>query len=242
MATGNTNHKTLRIHFFQHIFFEGPANIEMWCVENGHATSTTKFYEDASLPELSEIDWLIVMGGAMGVYDEEKFAWLISEKQFIRKAVDAGKTVLGVCLGAQLLAEVLGAKVFQNSFKEIGWFPVELTTDGQLNQLFSTFENGMNVFHWHGDTFDLPQNTLHLVQSEACRNQAFLYNKRVLGLQFHLEMNEQSVKEMLDNADQELVTAKYVQTCEEILKGQKTLSKNKRILFGILDGLAEISS
>lgn len=239
MTSINTNYNPLRIHFFQHVFFEGPANIEAWCVEKVHLISFTKFYEDPVLPELSGIDWLIIMGGPMGVYDEEKFDWLAVEKQFIKKAMRAGKTIIGICLGAQLLAEVLGAKVYQNDYKEIGWFPVALTSEGQQNKLFSNFENDATVFHWHGDTFDLPRNALHLAQSEACKNQAFLYKNKVLGLQFHLEMNEQSLKKMLENGASELVSAKYIQTKNEILKRQQLIATNKKMLFTILDNLAE---
>jgi GMP synthase-like glutamine amidotransferase len=235
----NTNYKPLRIHYFQHVFFEGPGNIETWCIENGHLLSATKFFEDAVLPELSDIDWLIIMGGPMGVYDEEKFNWLAAEKQFIKKAIHAGKTIIGVCLGAQLLAETLGAKVYQNDYKEIGWLPVEVTPEGKNIHLFSNFENHAMVFHWHGDTFDLPQNAIHLAQSEACKNQAFLYKKKILGLQFHLEMNEQSLKEMLENGQSELISAKYIQSRNEILKHRKLIETNKKMLFTILDNLAE---
>lgn len=239
MTPINTNYKPLRIHFFQHISFEGLANIETWCVEKGHSLSGTKFFENSALPELSDMDWLIIMGGPMSVYDEEKFTWLAAEKQFIKKASQAGKTIIGICLGAQLLAEILGAKVYQNDYKEIGWFPVALTSEGQENQLFSNFENDATVFHWHGDTFDLPRKAVHLAQSEACKNQAFLYNKKILGLQFHLEMNEQSLKEMLENGASELISAKYIQTKNEIWKRQNLLATNKKMLFTILDNLAE---
>ena len=235
----NKNYKPLRIHYFQHVFFEVPANIEAWCIEKGHILSATKFFEDAVLPELSDFDWLIIMGGPMGVYDEEKFNWLSAEKQFIKKAIHAGKTILGVCLGAQLLAETLGAKVYQNDYKEIGWFPVELTSEGKNNPLFSHFGNYESVFHWHGDTFDLPHNAIHLAQSEPCKNQAFLFKKKILGLQFHLEMDEQSLKRMLENGASELTSAKYIQTQTEILQHRELIEKNKRMLFTILDNLAE---
>ena len=239
MTPITTNYKPLRIHYFQHVFFEGLAKIETWCIEKGHLLSATKFYEDAVLPELLDIDWLVVMGGPMNVYDEEKFSWLSAEKKFIEKAIQAGKTVIGVCLGAQLLAEILGAKVYQNDYKEIGWFPVELASGGQEQQFFSNFENNATVFHWHGDTFDLPRNALHLAQSEACKNQAFLYKKKILGLQFHLEMNEQSLNTMLENGGSELISAKYIQTQNEILQHRELLATNKKMLFTILDNLAE---
>src|SRR5665213_1473810 len=119
--------KQLRIHYFQHVHFEGPGNIEEWCNKHGHSLTATKFYEDFKLPSLTDIDWLVIMGGPMSVNDEEEITWLAAEKQFIQKAIQAEKTIIGICLGAQLLADVMGSKVYQNTYKEIGWFPIELT-------------------------------------------------------------------------------------------------------------------
>jgi len=227
----------LRIHYFQHVHFEGPGSIEEWCNMHGHLLSATKFYEEFELPGLTDIDWLIIMGGPMSVNDEEKFGWLSAEKQFIQKAVQAGKTILGICLGAQLLAEVLGAKVYPNAYKEIGWFPIELTSTATQNGLFSKSDVKPTVFHWHGDTFDLPENAIRLAYSDACRNQAFLYKEKIVALQFHLEMTEHSLKKMLENGKQELTNAKYIQSEDEILANQSLMENNKKMLFKILDRL-----
>ncbi len=230
--------KQLRIHYFQHVSFEGLGNIEEWSLENGHLLTSTKFYENSNLPGLKDIDWLIIMGGAMGVYDERKYNWLVAEKQFIKQAIEAGKTVIGICLGAQLIAEVLGARVYVNKYKEIGWYPIELSSEATKNKLFAEINNSMTVFHWHGDTFDLPQCAVHLAHSEACKNQAFLYNKKVLGLQFHLEMTEPALKQMLENGKPELTQGNYIQNEQEILNNQKLIENNKQVLFTILDRLA----
>ncbi|MEO6837664.1 MAG: type 1 glutamine amidotransferase, partial [Ginsengibacter sp.] len=178
--------KHLRVHYFQHISFEGLGNIEAWCHENRHTLTSTKFYENPTLPALAEIDWLIIMGGPMGIHDEKKYSWLVNEKKFIKEAIAARKTIIGICLGSQLLAEISGAKVYANQYKEIGWFPVHLTEEAINNKLFSGINSPIHVFHWHGDTFNLPKNAMHLAESEACKNQAFLYNGNVLGIQFHL--------------------------------------------------------
>jgi len=230
----------LRIHYFQHVHFEGPGSIEEWCDRHGHSLSSTKFYGDSKLPSLADIDWLIIMGGPMSVNDEEKFKWLTVEKQFIQKAIQAGKTILGICLGAQLLAQMLGAKVYHNAYKEIGWFPIELTSSAIQEGLFSNLDLKPIVFHWHGDTFDLPKNAVHLAQSEGCKNQAFLLNK-ITGLQFHLEMTEQSLEKMLEHGKSELVGGKYIQSKNEMLANQSLIEDNKKMLFSILDKLMEES-
>lgn len=234
--------KQLRVHCFQHISFEGPGNIKEWCIENGHALTSTQFYKDATLPSMQEIDWLIIMGGPMGAYDEKKYHWLAAEKKFIKEAIAAGKTIIGICLGAQLLAEISGAKVYPNTHKEIGWFPVELSLEAMQNKLFAGINSSITVFHWHGDTFDLPENAVHLAHSKACRNQAFIYNENILGIQFHLEMTKDSLKEMIKNGKHELVKEKFIQTEEEIKSQEKFIENNKQILFTILNRLAQQKS
>jgi len=228
----------LRIHYFQHVPFESIGNIGEWSFTNKHKLTFTKFFEHAILPDLENIDWLIIMGGPMGVYDENKFKWLVAEKQFIKRAVEAGKTVIGICLGAQLIAEISGAKVYANECKEIGWFPIDLSTEGEKNKLFAGVDSPLTVFHWHGDTFDLPGNAVHLAYSKACKSQAFLLNKKVIGLQFHLEMNEDALKKMLENGKPELIKETFVQTEEEIWNSRKLIEDNKELLFRILDRLA----
>ncbi len=232
--------KHLRIHYFQHVSFEGLGNIEEWASVNGHELSATKFYLDPTLPALDSFDWLVIMGGPMSVYDEQKYSWLVAEKQFIRQAIAAGKTVIGICLGSQLLAEALGAKVYPNDQKEIGWFPIEFTAEVSSHLLFSNLKNSGIVFHWHGDTFDLPPGAVHLAHSKVCQNQAFLFQTKVLGLQFHLEMSETSLKIMIENGRSELIEAKYVQSEHSILNPKEFFENNKKLLFTILDRLSTI--
>lgn len=232
--------KKLRIHYFQHVPFEGLGSIEEWISSYGHTLTVTKFFESNSLPEISEIDWLIVMGGPMNVHDEKQFPWLAAEKKFIRQAVDAGKIVLGICLGSQLVSQALEAKVYQNKEKEIGWFDIELSPDAQSYNLFSDSGRRLKVFHWHGDTFDLPENAIRLASSEGCKNQAYIYKNKVLALQFHLEPTLNSLKQMIDNGREELITGKYVQSEKEILGNKKLIEPDREILFTILDRLAEL--
>ena len=115
----------MKVHYFQHVPFEGLGSIEQWLISKAAQISVTKFYENTNLPEIHEIDWLIIMGGPMSVNNEHTYPWLQAEKKFIAESIANGKIVLGVCLGAQLIASALGAKVYQNQNRDIGWFPVE---------------------------------------------------------------------------------------------------------------------
>jgi GMP synthase-like glutamine amidotransferase len=229
--------KSLNIHYFQHVPFEGLGYIEKWASEKGHKLTSTKFYEKYTLPGLEDLDWLIIMGGPMGVYDEDKFAWIKKEKEFIKSAIKADKTVIGICLGAQLIAEVLGARVYPNVKKEIGWFPVSVTNEGKENDLLKEFPDSFTVFHWHGDTFDIPNNSIHLLESKACKNQAFLYKKKVLGFQFHLEANLHALKEIIKNCKNELIPDTYIQDEQTILIKEKETERTNKILSVILEKL-----
>lgn len=231
--------KPLRIHYFQHVAFEGLGNIETWALLHGHQLTATRFYAQDLLPDLANIDWLVVMGGPMGVYDEAQHAWLAAEKTFIRQAIDAGKTLLGVCLGAQLIAEVLGAKVYPNTQKEIGWFDIQATPQAAQNPVWASVPPTLKVFHWHGDTFELPPHTQHLAFSAACQQQAYAHeNGKILGLQFHLEATEKLLQMMLENGQNELTAAPFVQTAAQIVE-QHCVPENKKVLFDILDHLAQ---
>jgi GMP synthase-like glutamine amidotransferase len=229
----------LKIHYFQHIEQEGLASIEEWVLASGHSLTSTRFFENSDLPELASLDWLIVMGGSMSVHDEVEYPWLVEEKKFIKKAIDAGKTVLGVCLGSQLVSDVLGAKVYKNKEKEIGWYDIETTCFARSSKLFFDMALKTKVFHWHGDTFDLPEGAIHLAYSHACKNQAYLYMGRVLALQFHLEPTKEWIREMVEIGGDELTSGRYVQNAEEILKNIEIVEANKKILFALLDRLAD---
>src|ERR1035437_1566617 len=231
--------KKLSIHTFMHVHFEGLGCMEQWINRNNHTLSYTHFYENYQLPQVDDIDWLIVMGGPMGVYDETIYPWLAEEKAFIRKAIDSGKTVLGICLGSQLIAEVLGAKVYPNKQKEIGWFDIKLTDLAKNEPVFENFGEQFPVFHWHGDTFDLPNGSKHLISSEVCSNQAFLFQKKVLGLQFHLEVTDRTLIGMVENCKDELIENKTIQSAEQILKQTNYIEPNNRMMYQILDSLAE---
>lgn len=228
----------MRIHYLQHEDFESLGCIEDWINKKGYQVSATKFYKDEKLPELDEFDFLIIMGGPMGVNDDDKYPWLKDEKQFIRNAIDNNKIILGICLGSQLIAAALGAKVYRNKYKEIGWFPILVKNN---HKIFNKLPKEIMSAHWHGDTFELPSGAIHAAESSACKNQAFVFNERVIGLQFHLEFTSDSLKELIQNGREELVKDKYVQTEQEILDNLELLKPTNDLLFTMLDNIAEMN-
>jgi GMP synthase-like glutamine amidotransferase len=208
----------MRLHYIQHVPFEGIANIGGWAESLGWAISKTSAYKGEKFPDPDEFDWLIIMGGPMNIYEEKEYPWLAAEKRFIQGAIDKGKVVVGICLGAQLIADVLGGKVVRNKHKEIGWFPVRLRPEGFDSAPFRGFPKEFPALHWHGDTFSLSAGADMLAESEACPAQAFSSNNgRVLALQFHLESSVESVRALIENCSDELVDGPYIQSAEEIM-------------------------
>ncbi|RKD85191.1 type 1 glutamine amidotransferase [Mangrovibacterium diazotrophicum] len=228
----------LRIHVLQHVPFEGPAALTEWFAANNCSVNYTRFYEANSiLPPLDSFDRLVIMGGPMSVTDEAEHPWLKEEKQFIRTAVDNGKTVVGICLGSQLLAAALGQRVYPGKQPEIGWFPIYKTEEGKNTELLKAFPDETVVFHWHGDTFDLPPQAKRLFYSEVTPNQSFAIGTKVLALQCHLEVTEDAIDGMLDVFSHHLIDAPFVQSAEEIRRGYQLIETNKQLLFRVMDAL-----
>lgn len=229
-----------RINIIQHELYETPGCIEDWIAGKSYRHEITRMYEGGLLPRITDIDWLIVMGGSMSVHDTQKYPWLFDEKIFIREAITAGKTVLGICLGAQLIAESLGARVSKNRFREIGWHPVSRTGEGTGPGLIAMFGNTETVFHWHGETFEIPEGASHEFSSDACKNQCFVYGDRIIGLQFHVEVTGHLLERMIINCEDELVPEKYVQSGDRLLAGSVHIRRNNELLFSILDELDKL--
>jgi GMP synthase-like glutamine amidotransferase len=226
----------MRIHSILHVEFEGLGDILDWAEEQNLKITYTRQYLDEPLPDLDAFDALIVMGGPMNIYEDDKFKWLEREKEFIASAIKNNKKIFGICLGAQLIAHCLGSKIYKNNWKEIGWFKInkKFTIHPFCPELNSIDE--FTVFHWHGETFDLPQGTVRLFESPGCKNQGFELGNRIIGLQFHLEMNEQSLKNIIENCRNEIKEGNYIQSEEEILKDFDSYHlKNKKILYDLLN-------
>ena len=226
----------MRLHALQHVAFEGLGNIEEWARTHDVTISVSRLYANEVLPSLNAFDWLVVMGGPMNIYEEESYPWLREEKALIKEAIKEGKVVLGVCLGAQLIADVLGAKVTRNRYREIGWFP--------LNSVHPTLAGiipaGSPVMHWHGDTFALPSGAELLASSEACRHQGFIFQGRVIALQFHLETTPATLASLINHGGDELLPASpYIQTPEEMLTDPSRFQAINQMMEALLNRLQE---
>ncbi len=225
----------MRIYYFQHVPFEKPAMIGDWAAARHAEIDGTLFYQEGfALPDPEDVDMLIVMGGPMNIYEEARYPWLKTEKRFIQKILGRGTPVLGICLGAQLLANCLGAKVRPGKFQEVGWFPVEFAA--KKPGPFRVFPDRLDVLHWHGDTFDLPVGATLCASSRACRNQAFLFGRQAIGLQFHVEMAEENIHQVA--AHSESVSGPFVQRADALFGRQNQIDRNRQLLFRFLDAWA----
>lgn len=225
----------LRIHYFQHVPFEGLGSIEDWARARGHTLTATRLFTDDPLPALDSFDWLIVMGGPMGVYEGARYPWLYGEVALIKAAIARRKRVLGICLGAQLIAAALEAPVYPGPHREIGWLPIEKTSAGGL---LAALPEGATVFHWHGDTFDLPAGAQRLARSAGCANQAFSYGDRVLALQFHCEVTTEAMEQMLAEGADELAEGQpYVQSAVTIRAGGSHVKANNAAMAAVLEAI-----
>jgi GMP synthase (glutamine-hydrolysing) len=199
----------------------------------------THLYAQPELPALDDFDWLIVLGGPMGANDDNRYPWLIQEKQLIDAAIRAEKKVLGICLGAQLVARVLGANVRRNDHKEIGWFPLTFTDEALGSFLFKNFPRSLNVMHWHGDTFDLPPEYTRIASSQACLNQGFMSpDRNILALQFHMEWDREMAETLIQNCADDLQEGSFVQNPAEILAPPEQFNMMNEGLFRLLDTFA----
>jgi GMP synthase (glutamine-hydrolysing) len=258
----------MRVHYLQHVPFEGVGAIGEWARSRAYVLTSTEMFQRQGLdrspvaarpapqleappvalnapdppslvfPESEDLDFLIVMGGPMNVYQEAQHPWLPAEKGFIASMIAAGKLVLGVCLGAQLVADALGGPVSRDDHPEIGWYPVYLTEAGRAVPVFAEFPAGFTALHWHGDTFAVPPGAVHVASSEACANQAFAYDGgRVVGLQFHLEETPDSLALLIENARADLMEGRWIATPAELLAPTAPFGLCRELLFRLLDAM-----
>lgn len=230
----------MRILCLRHVPFEGLGAINQWARHREH--ELMEVYASREMLVTPQFDMLVVMGGPMGANDDDEHPWLVAERQFIANAVEDGKLVLGICLGAQLLAAALGGRVFRNPEPEIGWYPVTLTDTGRRIHVFDGWPETFTAGHWHGDTFVPPRDAPVIAVSQACMRQGFaLEGGRVVGLQFHLEWNENTLMRIVEACKDELVESAHVQSEERMLAHPEIMHETKTLLFSLLDRMAALA-
>ncbi len=227
----------MQVRVLQHVPFEDAANVGRWLSEQGHLLETTHWYRGQEPPEQEVPDLLVILGGPMNIYQEDCYPWLTLEKQYLRRMIDRGAGALGICLGAQLLADVLGGSVVSNGASEIGWYEVRrcgsLPPESPLNAL----DDSLPAFHWHGDRFHPPPGSSLAYASDACEAQAFSVGDRIVALQFHLDYSAASIEKMLIHCSNELDDSRWVQSVGRIRAGQSRLTELYRSLDKLLAAL-----
>ena len=227
----------MRVHCLSHVPYEGPGILRDWAEARGWSLTEWPLFENPSLPAIDDIDWLIVMGGPMSVHDTDQLDWLAPETTLIRDllaGIRSGRDAyaLGICLGAQLLAEALGGEVTRLAEAEIGWWPIELADEaGPLAHWPARFDG----FHWHGEGFSLPPGAQSLASSRHCPHQAFSFGERILGLQFHAEMRPAEV-ELLVRTHTPLPAGAAIQSGAEMLADPARFAAENQRLIRLLEG------
>ena len=230
----------MKIHVLQHEEPEigGPGVIKQWAEEKGHQLTITRIDLEESYPAVEDFDLLVVLGGIPGAYEEEKYPWLIEEKKWVRSVIEEKKYVLGICLGAQLIADAMGGKSAKHDVKEIGWWPVEFTKEAQSHPLLKGLPNEATFYEFHQDYFTIPSGATHLAKSKACQNQAYAIGNRVLALQFHPEMVIESTKYVVEKIGGMLKEdGPYIQKPEQLLEKDK-FQVSQVHMYQIMDNFA----
>lgn len=226
----------MKIHYLQHVPFEGPGVITPWAAARGCRVRPVLLFDKGELPDPSSVDALVVLGGTMNVYDEDQYPWLKEEKEFLRECIHQEKKILGISLGAQLVAEALGAKVYTNRMKEVGWFIMSWNSCAWTNPLFNFVSCHQITLHWHKDTFDLPPGAIRLASSRCCKNQAFIWQEHVVGLQFHLEMVREDLEQLITHQKEELKErGRHMQSAEHMLSRPEYIASNNHTMVQFLD-------
>ena len=210
--------------------------ITEWATARGHSLETYAVYDGVVLPNITQLDGLIIMGGPMSVHDEDLHPWLAEEKIYIQHALCEKKRVMGVCLGAQLIADAMGATISTMPQKEIGWHPIAYSDAMMGHPLIAKLNTAMSAFHWHGECFSIPKGAQPLASSQACANQGFWHEQGILALQCHLEMDAPAIEAICDACSTELSeTSPYIQSAETIERNIQHIPAMRSALFHMLD-------
>jgi len=232
----------MHIHYFQHDHFEDLGFIGDWALKNNFTTSVTRFDLKQEFPSHNEYDWLVILGGKMGVYETDQYAWITPEIEFIKEAIHLGKIVIGICLGSQMVANALGAKVYKNTEPEMGFFPVTFNTDSSKDSIFKHFPVELSVMHMHFDIFDLPTGAICMSSSEVTPCQAFRFGENVFSLQFHFEVTEANAANFIQEITPEIVTGRLVQQPPKMLQNIGFCKSNNQVFAKMLDEIILLSN
>nr|WP_319537855.1 type 1 glutamine amidotransferase [uncultured Methanospirillum sp.] len=231
----------MHIYSLEHDHDDEPVFIARWLAEHDLPLIRIRLYNGDPLPDPDQVDLLIIMGGAMNIYEESMYPWLIPEKIFIRAVIDSGVPVLGVCLGGQLISAVLGGVVTRADLPEYGWHTIRRLRDSvrQLREEITVsgldiFPDEVTVFQWHNDTFSIPPGAVHLYASDTCQNQAFFYDSRVIGLQFHPEMDNKTIRAFLSQSREKMATDGLLSVHDDTLSRIQLFPAGNEFVSGLL--------
>ena len=231
---------TLRVHCIQHVPGNGPGNISNWAASRGHRLVARRPDDGLGTIELDEVDFLIVMGGLPSAWEEDLYPWLRSEKELMRQCLSAGKPLLGICLGAQMLADVIGGRVVRNTHAEIGWWEIHRHASARRSSVLSLLPERFTPMSWHQDVVELPPGIGSLAGSAVSPNQAFEGGPRAWGLQCHMEYTPQDLKTMVSQHLQSTPDGAFVQTGEQILAGQESIRTIEPLFHRLLDAMGQL--
>jgi GMP synthase (glutamine-hydrolysing) len=207
----------MRIHYLVHAPTEERTVIQDWANSRKYAIKGTRSYAGEPLPSLSEFDFLIIKGGPQSLRELEKFPYLQKEIELVQQAIEQKKHVLGICLGAQIIGEALGAKTVKSPHTEIGVYPIEATAVAADDPLFSNFPSSFDAMHWHYDMASIAPGCVLLAKSAGCPHQAFRYQDHVYALQFHLELTKPLITRMVQNFQKDFPEGEFTKKPTEIL-------------------------
>ena len=218
----------MKLTWVQHVPYEGLAAIEDWARQSGLSLEAVLLHRGDPLPEIDALEFLVVMGGPMGVHDGGLYPWLGPEIELLRQVAAADLPLLGICLGAQLLARALGSEVHSGCAHEVGWFPVKRNPSAEELPCGRVFPSEFTPFHWHADMFQIPRGAVALGESARCPNQGFFMGN-VVGLQFHLELRVGDIDRLVGDGHLPAEAADEAEAHEQALRP---------ILYRLLDAMA----
>lgn len=235
LSSSNGQAKANSAVALQHAPYEQPCYISKWFDRHFIPVRDVNLWKGDNLPDVKEVSCLIIMGGPMNIYEHEKYPWLIEEKKFIRQVIDNDIPVLGICLGAQLISDVLGGTVTRLSNPEYGWVSVSRNDRATENHPFSSvIPPHLTVFQWHQDTFSIPPGSIPLFQSAACPNQGFAYNNTVMGLQFHPELDEDDIRMFLNLVEKDTGITHHEYPKEDIIQNISNYKEGNEFIDALL--------